>query len=1113
MSAHRNAVTSGLFWLASIMFFLSGGTGLAYQVIWFKRFAHVWGSSSLAFASVGASFLCGLGLGAYLIGRFADRLERPLRWYGIAEVAIGALALIIPFQIAWLIDASAQFYSQLPEAPLWRYLVQFAVTLLVVGPPTILMGGTLPLLIRQLTAKDGSIDQATGWLYAINTFGAAFGCYFTGFVLLPAVGLYWTNIACASLNIAIGLVSIAFSAQPIVRRAVQPAKALIEPETTGGFSFKLLGLYVAVALSGLGALVLEMTWSRQLALVLGGSTYAYSSTLFVVLLGIAVGSLVFHFLLRPVASSPWVTFSVIMALVLTCLVGKLMLPQLAEMMVDYQKSRNTLLGNGAVCVFASMLLEFVPAVAMGILFPLFVHLTQESAARVGRAVGDVYAWNTFGSIFGASMTAVLLFPLIGTAGSLALAASAYLLALLLVLPLSQPIGLGLAAATLFVGGTSIAMIRQPGDPLLTNMGMYMYGNQRDRLHDIEQLYFAEGASSNVLVVNTNNSTSLRVNGKVDASDGLDMQTQIGLAYFPRMFNPRAKDVLVIGFGSGTTSGVSLLFPETRVTCCEIEPAVYGAAEHFAHINHKPYEKTRQFLRAERQKQFSDVHRLSASDLESIDRDARFQMVFGDGRSTLQGSDKKYDLIISEPSNPWLAGVSNLFTEEFFDAAHKHLNEGGVLAQWIQTYSFTWNDYLMIVRTLKTRFKHCGVVVIANGADTILLASDKPLLPTQDDLQEMQRLVNGSPAIAADLTKWYGTSDVAMLLMRFYKSDEELLLAKVAEHPNQVINSDLNLRLEFDAPLHLYEKLPNEDSAQVQILTVTSPEWARRLGQAVGIEPDTAQFQVALAEQALNLKNDAAALALYQKAIALDDKLTPAYIGIAQIHLRKKKTDAAVALLRDLARRKPDDVEALRALARSLGAANQPQEAMESWKKVLEREPSNTEGLFELAKLQLSKNLHADAIETLNRVIEIDPNNVTAVSTLGNEHMLLKQNGEAVKQFRRALELRPLEKGGKDINPAIWANNVAWILSTSPDANLRDGKEALRWAKAACEATNYQPQFVDTLAAAYAENGEFDEAVKFAQQFLDQSTHVDASEVQRAKDRLKLYQSRQPYRET
>ena len=292
-------VSRHLFWLASLMFFLSGGTGMAYQVIWFKRFAHVLGKLEPGVRLGRRLVSFWAGCGSLAIGAARRLLPATTAWYGFCELAIGVAAIVIPFQIEWLIDASAGFYAYLPDQPLARYLLQFAITLLVVGAPCVLMGGTLPLLIRELTGRDGALDQATGWLYAINTFGAASGCYLAGFVLLPTMGLGWTNTLAAATNVGIGLAAVLVSRRSHVRRS----------RACGGnrrrrfpvVSQANLRLYAAAALSGLGALTLEMTWSRQLALVLGGSTYAYRATLFIVLTGIAAGSLIFHLGLRRVA--------------------------------------------------------------------------------------------------------------------------------------------------------------------------------------------------------------------------------------------------------------------------------------------------------------------------------------------------------------------------------------------------------------------------------------------------------------------------------------------------------------------------------------------------------------------------------------------------------------------------------------------------------------------------------------------------------------------------------------------------------------------------------------------------------------------------------------------
>lgn len=905
-----------IFWLASLLFFISGGTGLAYQVVWFKRFSHVWGSSSLAFAAVGGSFLFGLGLGAYLIGRVADRMPQPLRWYGVCELAIGILALVIPFEIAALADASVSLYASIPEEPVLRFLVQFCITLLVIGPPCMLMGGTLPLLIRQLTARDGSLDQATAWLYAINTFGAATGCYLTGFHLLPALGLLATNNLAAGINLTIGVVSLVVSG---TSAPVMPRRDVAPVAHGPGDAGRLARLYMASAMTGCAALMLEMTWTRQLALIVGGSTYAYTATLFVVLVGIALGSLIFHFWLRPVASWPWLPVVIVGGSVAAIVAGNSLLPELSMWMApaDVRKWRSEPLGNGILCVAVSAVLEFLPAVGMGLLFPLFVHLTHASAARVGQAVGNIYAWNTLGSIVGASLTSLLLFPRIGTAGAIALATGLYVVALLAMLSWRSPLEMMRGAAAGLVGAVAVAIVAQPFDPLETNMGFYIYGdpakigsgpedpNWRDK---IEVLSFEEGASSNVFVNKANQIVSLRVNGKVDASSGADMATQLGSAYFPRLFKPDAKEVLVIGFGSGCTPGGSLMFPGTRVTCCEIEPAVYAASGQFADQNHRPQEHTRAWLEA-RNAELAPEERLTP---EEIDERARFSMIFGDGRTAVQGSGKKYDLIISEPSNPWLAGVSNLFTKEFFRTAREHLTEDGVLAQWIQTYSFTLADYLMIVRTMHSEFPHFGVLLLANGLDTVLLASNRPLLPTAENLDDVQKMVDDNPEIATDLQRYLGGKDVRALLARYYQLGEEQIKPLLKADPSQLLNTDLHLRLEFDAPLHLFRDLKPNESATAALLNAVDPKWIERLAVAAGVKRDSPEFRAMVAEYYRSIaalrttqKRENEALAALLELVRLSPNDAAAHAELGQRYLRDQRFAEAVKHFREALRARPD----------------------------------------------------------------------------------------------------------------------------------------------------------------------------------------------------------------
>src|SRR6185295_17020180 len=233
------------------------------------------------------------------------------------------------------------------------------------------------------------------------------------------------------------------------------------------------------------------------------------------------------------------------------------------------------------------------------------------------------------------------------------------------------------------------------------------------------LYYKEGAACNVIVTEHFIDRALAVNGKVDATSQGDMDMQLGIAYLPRFLRPEAKNVLVIGYGSGTTSGASLLFPGTKVTCCEIEPAVYGASDEFSRVNHQP------------------------------DKNPNFKILFDDGRSHLQGTRDHYDLILSEPSNPWLAGVASLFTTEFYALCREKLGGRGVLGQWIQLYSFSDAEYALVIRTATSSFKYAALLRISSS-DTVLLCSDAPILPDRATIDASQELLEALPAVRADL---------------------------------------------------------------------------------------------------------------------------------------------------------------------------------------------------------------------------------------------------------------------------------------------------------------------------------------------------------------------------
>ena len=917
---------------AAALFFLSGATGLAYEIVWFRRFSHIWGASTLAMGAVVASFLLGLGIGARLLGRRADTMASPLRGYAWCEAGIGVLALLIPYECSALGAVTGFLYPALHGIPMLHTIVRCLLTFLVIGPPCILMGGTFPLLVRQFVSAE--VGPTAGLLYAINTVGAAIGCYVAGFHLLPWLGLSGTNTLAAALNLAVAAAALLLSQ----KLEVAPA-APAEPARPAAWTPSANALSTASALTGLAALLLQMVWTRQLCVMLGGSTYALTATLFVILLGIGLGSLLFRLLIPtlsdPASAAGWA----LGLLALSAGASRLLVPWLTIGVGLSSSLRSLGLGNAAVCVAASAALEFLPSVAMGFVFPLLVHLTRSRAADAGTAVGNVYAWNTVGSIFGASATAPVGLALLGSAWTLAAGLGLYLACALLLLPFR-----GRRAAVVLAGVTilcvaGIALGARALDPRITDQGMFMYGYRDPERRKI--LYFKEGASCNVTVSEHLVDRALAVNGKVDATSEGDMDMQLGIAYLPRFLRPAAKNVLVIGYGSGTTSGASLLFPGTTVTCCEIEPAVYAASEYFSPQNHDP----------------------GANPL--------FKIVFDDGRSHLQGSRETFDLILSEPSNPWLAGVASLFTREFYETCRQKLGGRGMLAQWIQLYSFSEEEYALVIRTVTGSFRHACLLRIS-GSDTVLLASDAPILPTGEDLDAAQRFVNEVADIRVDLVRYLESDDVRSLLLQKLLLDEQGLQRLAARSSSTAINTDLNLRLEFDAPLRLFNSdLNPETEPGPMILRAVGADWLTRMieGWRAG-------------------KGQA-----------------PALRALANLLSRNGNNESAIRVLDHLLMLDGEDPSAL--TEKLLASKNWvDDDVLKTGDRILGR---SVEQAMKLAQEAMLRSNYKVAAELLSRIVDKHPGSASAWAALASTRDSLKEAEPAREAWLRAAVLDPLNE--------------------------------------------------------------------------------------------------------
>lgn len=769
----------------SALFVVSGATGLAYEVVWFKRFTQVWGASSLATAAVVACFLFGLGLGARLFGRLADRTRKPLLVYAACELGIAVLAVAAHFAVGALLPISAWAYGALGDSPVLFALVRFAVTFLVLGPPTVLMGATLPLLVRQLTAAGATPGIATAWLYFANSLGAALGAWAAGFHLLPVLGLVRTNALVAAVNVLVALL-----AWGLVREVpeARPEPRADAGDREGSGRWLARRLLVAAFLTGAASIGLQMVWTRSLAVLVGGTTYAFTAIVSVFILGIAAGSLAYRMVVRETTPSAVVIGVACLGIAVTTLVGHVLQVPIAALVGQVRELRADLGMNAFVCVAASAAIEGGPTFFMGVLFPALVAHAGAGRQRAGRTVGRLYAWNTVGSILGATVTGVLLLPALGSYGTVLLALCAYVAVVFVLFPPTPrelhpvPLSLGAAVAAVVLGGGALAAPDEL-DRKIVNMGSYLYGPGIFRdARESELLLFREAPTANIMVLALDGTerpdvpidrlVNIRTNGKVDGGNAADVRTQAGTGLLPRLLRPDASEVLVIGFGTGTTAGASLLFEGTRVDCCEIEEAVVDASPFFHDVNYRPELST------------------------------RYRTILEDGRNHVQSTDSTYDLVLSEPSNPWIAGIANLYTREFYETVRGRLKPGGMLGQWIQTYQFSAAEFSLIVNTIRAVFPHT-VLLRIDDSDLMMLASATPILPDRATADRAQERVDATPAVGGALAELFGTSDVRVLFLRHLALDGEGLERFVRSETQTAINTDANLRLEFDAPLRLF----------------------------------------------------------------------------------------------------------------------------------------------------------------------------------------------------------------------------------------------------------------------------------------------------------------------
>lgn len=733
----------GFLLTAVLCLWVSGMAGLIYQVVWTRYLTLLLGHTSHAVVAVLVAFMGGLALGNAWIGRRADHLKRPLAWYAFLELGIALFGLLFPgyFRACEALhDAIARGME--PGSP-WLTGLKLMTSVAVILLPATLMGGTLPVLTRLVTHHLGELRSRVAGLYFINSLGAVMGVWVGDFWWIPSWGLEVTVWGAAVLNLGVGVAALGMERR-LARRGVMMGEALetgTKPEgpTEEYAPFEWRLAVIAAGASGFVAMLYEVVWTRLLALALGSSTHAFSIMLITFISGIAVGAWIvarWEGLRRTFDAFGWAELALAVALG-GSMFGYHRLPWIFAQLSGWvaRAPENHWLYQllqGGVC-FAVM---FGPAVLLGMTLPLASRVATAKVAETGRRVGLVFSVNTVGTVLGAGLTGLALMPWLGLARTMALGVAINAAIALLVLLRHGRFWKGwmwVGAAGLMALWVAFAgAVLSPKWDRAFALGLWRdrgaapsWEQFEERLRRFDLRSHRDGAGATVVVEGWQSSrpgpldVSLRVNGKTDASSRADLPTQLLSGHLPMLKHPAAQDVLVVGVGSGITVGAVLTHPGVRhVDVVEISPEVIDAARvWFGPHNNRALE------------------------------DSRTRVVVDDAKSFLRNSDQTYDVIVTEPSNPWMAGVSGVFSLEYYQSCRARLRPGGVVAQWVQLYETSDAAVEMVMATFGSVFPFFSIWETLPG--DLLLVGMTDAVPW--DLAALEQRFQ-DPNVAQDLRR-------------------------------------------------------------------------------------------------------------------------------------------------------------------------------------------------------------------------------------------------------------------------------------------------------------------------------------------------------------------------
>jgi len=780
------------------LFFCSGFSSLCIEIVFSKYLGFIFGTTAYAVSTVLAAFMAGLAIGNVLGGRLSAKLKNPVRWYGLAELGVAVYCLASPLLfsgLAQLVTALNPMLAANREGSGLLTVLRFALAAVVISPPTVLMGLSFPLLSRRVSMMPG-LGQKLSRLYTLNTLGAAAGTFLATYALIAAFGLFGTLVFAALVNVLVCAGAFVVSPNepepaagvPHEPAAVEPAGSVAEePEAhLPPYRVHLLAFF-----SGLLTLSFEVVWAHLLALLVGTSTYAFGLVLTIFLVALAIGGVFVSSYLTHLSQRRVQRALAYLLLVVGWSVA-LTLPVWERASVFFEVAglfRPDFFGREATRALVTMVLIFVPAMALGVLFPTALMLHGKSGQDVPKRVGITFACNTAGTILGSTLTGFYLLSALGSEWTVRVLAIVSLVPALMLLR-AWTSALGKAAvvgATLL--GLSILFLRPPWDIERMNTGANVYFAPNFDIYKNRLLYIQEDTHGGFTSVVSDASTrTLMTNGKFEGNDGPERLDQMLFALIPNLYVSKFNHALNIGVGTGQTLAVIHAFGYKSIEAVDISPnIIHAASTLFDSINNRVFKskKVKTFIR--------------------------------DGRNHLMLNRKPYDVISIELSSVWFASTGNLYSDSFYRLCHKNVTQRGILQQWVQLHHITLEDVATIIRTLKSVFPH--VELWFGGHQGILVASKSPLSMPITELDEFRPEVRKVLRDAQILER----DDIDRHLL-VPAAAMDFVLDRITQDKDR-LSTDDNLVLEYSTPKAIAQHDTFEDN--LATLRAAVAEWSKR----------------------------------------------------------------------------------------------------------------------------------------------------------------------------------------------------------------------------------------------------------------------------------------------